>query len=126
MPQEMRVPRERPRTVGGKTEKIRTGHGNTYITINFDDQGKPFEVFTTLGKAGGCDAANLEAISRLASLALRSGIDVKEVIEQLRGITCHPQWDQGVLIKSAPDAIGIVLERHAVGRDRRQLRLTPA
>ncbi|MBI2872324.1 MAG: adenosylcobalamin-dependent ribonucleoside-diphosphate reductase [Chloroflexi bacterium] len=117
------VPRERPSVVHGVTERLRTGHGNTYITINFDEQGKPFEVFTALGKAGGCDAANLEAISRLASLALRSGIPATEVVEQLRSITCHPAWDQGVLIKSAPDAVAIALSRHALGKSTEEQRL---
>ncbi|HXK31828.1 MAG TPA: TSCPD domain-containing protein [Candidatus Paceibacterota bacterium] len=111
-----RIPRERPDKIPGVTERIRTGHGNMYITINFDEQGLPFEIFAALGKAGGCDSAQLEAIARLASLALRSGIPAQEVIEQLRGITCCPAWDtsggSSILIRSAPDAIAVVLERH--------------
>ena len=106
------IPRGRPTEMVGITERIRTGHGNMYITINFDEAGKPFEVFTTLGKAGGCDSAQLEAISRLVSLALRSGIDMKAVMEQLRGITCCPAWDNGVLVRSAPDAVALALQRH--------------
>ena len=105
------TPRGRSQEVAGVTERIRTGHGNMYITINFDDEKEPFEVFTTLGKAGGCDSAQLEAISRLASLALRSGIDPHQVVEQLRGITCCPQWDSGVLVRSAPDAVALALDR---------------
>ncbi|MBI2171367.1 MAG: adenosylcobalamin-dependent ribonucleoside-diphosphate reductase [Chloroflexi bacterium] len=104
--------RPRPMAMQGVTERVRTGHGNTYITINFDEQGRPFEVFTTLGKAGSCDAANLEAISRLVSLALRSGIPAEEVIDQLQGITCHPVWDQGELVRSAPDAVALAIKRH--------------
>ena len=107
------TPRGRPQEMSGITERIRTGHGNMYITINFDEQGKPFEVFTTLGKAGGCDSAQLEAISRLASLALRSGIDIKAVVDQIRGITCCPAWDSGVLVRSGPDAVALALERHS-------------
>ncbi|MBI4199449.1 MAG: TSCPD domain-containing protein, partial [Chloroflexi bacterium] len=107
------VPRARPGAMKGVTERVRTGHGNTYITINFDEEGSPFEVFTTLGKAGGCDSANLEAISRLVSLALRSGIRADQVVEQLQGITCHPVWDQGVQVRSAPDAVALALKRHA-------------
>ena len=106
------TPRVRPRGMPGVTERIRTGHGNMYITVNFDEEGKPFEVFTTLGKAGGCDSAQLEAISRLVSLALRSGIDIKAVVEQIRGITCCPAWDNGVLVRSGPDAVALALERH--------------
>ena len=107
------TPRGRPQEMTGITERIRTGHGNMYITINFDEARSPFEVFTTLGKAGGCDSAQLEAISRLVSLALRSGVEIKEVVEQLRGITCCPAWDNGVLVRSAPDAVALALERHA-------------
>ncbi|MBM3941793.1 MAG: vitamin B12-dependent ribonucleotide reductase [SAR202 cluster bacterium] len=107
-----RTPRPRPTTVRGVTERVRTGHGNMYVTINFDDEGTPFEVFTTLGKAGGCDSAQLEAISRLVSLALRSGIDPRSLTEQLRGITCCPAWDNGVLVRSGPDAVALALERH--------------
>ena len=83
-----------------------------YVTINFDDAEKPFELFGNLGKAGGCDSAQLEAISRLVSLALRSGIEPPTVIEQLRGITCCPAWDEGTLVRSGPDAVALALERH--------------
>ena len=107
-----REPRERPQKISGTTERVRTGHGNMYVTINVDDDGKPFEVFGTLGKSGGCDSAQLEAISRLASLALRSGIDPEIVIEQLKGITCCPAWDNGTLVLSSPDALALALRRH--------------
>ena len=106
------TPRRRPQSIRGVTERVRTGHGNMYVTINFDEEGNPFEVFGNLGKAGGCDSAQLEAISRLVSLALRSGIDPKIVIEQLRGITCCPAWDEGTLVRSGPDAVALAMERH--------------
>jgi ribonucleoside-diphosphate reductase alpha chain len=105
-------PRERPQKIYGTTERVRTGHGNMYVTINVDEENQPFEVFGTLGKAGGCDSAQLEAISRLVSLALRSGIDPHIVIDQLRGITCCPAWDNGTLVRSSPDALALALERH--------------
>ena len=98
--------------VKGITERVRTGHGNVYVTINFDEDGLPFEVFTTLGKAGGCDSAQLEAISRLISLALRSGIDPVQIVEQLRNITCCPVWEGGVRVGSTPDALAIAMNRH--------------
>ncbi len=106
-----RIPRERPRRIQGITERVRTGHGNMYVTVNLDDGGMPFEVFGTMGKAGGCDAALLEAVSRLISLALRAGIDTSEVTRQLHGITCCPAWDEGTLVRSGPDAVAIVLDR---------------
>ncbi len=105
------VPMARPAQVQGVTDRVRTGHGNMYVTINSRD-GQPFEVFSNLGKAGGCDSAQIEAITRLVSLALRSGIDATHVVDQLRGITCCPQWDDGVLVRSAPDAVALVLSRH--------------
>ena len=111
----VRAPRERPRKIQGITERVHTGHGNMYVTINFQEEGKPFEVFSTLGKAGGCDSAQLEAISRLASLALRSGISAEDVVEQLRGITCCPFWDEGTLVRSAPDAVALALQRFIEG-----------
>jgi ribonucleoside-diphosphate reductase alpha chain len=114
-PLAFRTPRDRPRAIKGVTERVRTGHGNMYVTINFDEAGNPFEVFGTLGKAGGCDSAQLEAISRLVSLALRSGIDPRSVIEQLRGITCCPAWDSGTLVRSGPDAVALALERQLKG-----------
>ncbi|MFQ5875450.1 MAG: adenosylcobalamin-dependent ribonucleoside-diphosphate reductase, partial [Dehalococcoidia bacterium] len=107
------VPRKRPSTVQGVTEKVHTGHGNMYVTINVDEEGRPFEVFTNLGKAGGCDSAQLEAISRLASLVLRSGIEPEEVVDQLRGITCCPTWNGGgEMVRSGPDAVALALSRH--------------
>ena len=114
-----RAPRERPREIRGVTERVRTGHGNMYITINFEgDTGEPFELFSNLGKAGGCDSAQLEAISRLVSLSLRSGIDAQEIVNHLRGITCCPAWDEGTLVRSAPDAVALALERHIRDNDR--------
>ena len=105
------TPRERPRDMTGTTQRLRTGHGNMYITVNYDADGVPFEVFGNLGKAGGCDSAQLEAITRLTTLCLRSAIDPEEVIQQLRGITCCPAWDEGTQIMSSPDALALALDR---------------
>ena len=111
----LRVPRQRPTSVAGVTDRVRTGHGNMYVNVTFDDAGHPFEVFANLGKAGGCDSAQLEAISRLISLALRSGIEPSQIIEHMRGITCCPTWDEGTLVRSTPDAVALILSRHAHG-----------
>ena len=110
------VPRERPAMISGVTERLRTGHGNIYITINQDEEGRPFEVFGNLGKAGGCDAAQMEAVSRMVSLALRARIDPEAIIEQLQGITCCPAWYGGVNIRSSPDAVALALRRHMDGQ----------
>ena len=108
-------PRDRPAAVLGVTERVRTGHGRMYVTLNFDEDGKPFELFTAIGKAGGSEPAHLEGLSRMVSLCLRSGIDPNVIIEQLNGITSEPVWDNGVLIRSAEDGVAHVLKRHLYG-----------
>ena len=110
-------PRQRPAVTSGVTERVRTGEGNIYVTINEDEQGL-CEVFSTIGKAGGNAAAQSEAISRLISLALRSSIDPREVINELKGISGpSPIWEDGELILSTPDAIGRALERYLARRE---------
>jgi ribonucleoside-diphosphate reductase alpha chain len=106
------APRKRPKVTRGVTERVNTGCGYIYVTVNFDQQGIS-EVFSTLGKAGGCAAAQLEGISRLTSLALRSGIDVNSIVKHLRGIRCPSiAWEQGHAILSCADAIASVLEKY--------------
>ncbi|KKW17386.1 MAG: Ribonucleoside-diphosphate reductase [Candidatus Magasanikbacteria bacterium GW2011_GWA2_50_22] len=105
-------PRPRPEVLRGTTYKLKTAYGNLYITINEDGNG-PFEVFSQMGKAGGFFAANLEAICRMISLSLRSGVHIESVIRQLKGIRDpQPIWHKGEMILSLPDAIGQILEKH--------------
>jgi len=107
-----RMPQERPASLPSVTDKIKTGFGNLYITISYNEQ-KPFEVFASIGKSGYSTMADVEALGRLISLALRSGVSPKEVIGQLKGIGgSEPIFTEGGLVQSLPDAIAKVLERH--------------
>jgi ribonucleoside-diphosphate reductase alpha chain len=107
------IPKKRPIVIKGATRFMQTGCGNLYVTVNEDENGKPFEVFTNIGKAGGCASSQAEAIGRLISLSLRSGIETDEIIKQLKGISCHqPSWEEGGKILSCSDAIAKALEKY--------------
>ncbi len=104
------TPRERPEITQGFTEKVKIGCGNLYITVNYDENGI-CEVFTNLGRGGGCPSQS-EATSRLVSVALRSGMDAKVLVEQLRGIRCPSTIRRrDVKVTSCPDAIARVIQK---------------
>jgi ribonucleoside-diphosphate reductase alpha chain len=110
------TPRKRPAETRGTVARVNTGCGSLYITVAYDDKGI-FEVFATLGKSGGCASAQLEAICRLITLALRSGVDAASVVKQMKGIRCPSiAWEDGKSILSCADAIAGVLEKH-IGAD---------
>ncbi|MFP4516060.1 MAG: vitamin B12-dependent ribonucleotide reductase [Desulfovibrionales bacterium] len=113
--------RERPDVVYGFTQKVRTGLGELYLTVNEVD-GKPFEVFAVIGRSGRSITAKAEAIGRLVSLALRSGVDVREIVGQLKGIGGeHPVFQKKGMLLSIPDAVAWILEsRYMQGRVPRQ------
>jgi len=107
-------PRNRPQVTRGITEKVETGCGKLYVTINEDDYG-PCEVFASMGKAGGCAATQIDAQARLISMALRSNVDPHSVVKQLKGLRCPspsllPQREGRVL--SCSDALSRVLEHY--------------
>ncbi|WP_226860047.1 vitamin B12-dependent ribonucleotide reductase [Desulfoluna spongiiphila] len=102
---------DRPEILEGFTSKIRTGMGQLYVTVTEMD-GRPFEVFATIGKSGKSTTAKTEAIGRLISLALRTGVDVSEIVHQVKGIGGeHAVFQKGGRVLSIPDAIGRVLEK---------------
>jgi ribonucleoside-diphosphate reductase alpha chain len=114
------TPKKRPEVIIGTTRLMKTGCGNLYITVNEDEEGNIFELFTHMGKAGGCASSQAEAIGRLISLALRSDIEPIEIEKQLTGISCHsPAWANGGKISSCSDAISKALERYNQVEDRK-------
>ncbi|TLZ60572.1 MAG: TSCPD domain-containing protein [Methanobacteriota archaeon] len=110
--QEVTRPRPRPDVITGRTQKVLTGYGPLYVTINEDDKGL-FELFAAIGRGGGYTASFSEAVGRLVSLCLRSGIPVDEIIDQLEGIRSpRLALDHGERIFSIPDAIAKAIKRH--------------
>jgi len=106
------TPRPRPKVLVGRTVEMMTGCGKLYVTINQDENGVPFEVFTSMGKAGGCAQSQCEAIGRLISIDLRSGGNLDRIIKQLKGISCHMRYGFGPnTVLSCSDAVGKALEQ---------------
>ena len=116
------IPRPRPITVTGKTYKMMTDMGSLYVTVNEDGYG-PFEVFVHLGKSGSASMAFTEAIGRLISLCLRTGVSPKAVIKQLKGIKSSTpvRQENGDVVFSVPDAIAKVLEKYLAGGEQLEL-----
>jgi len=114
-----RKPKARQDVIHGSTRKIRTGCGNLYVTVNEDEEGKLFEIFNQIGKAGGCAASQSEAIGRLVSLAFRSGIEPEDIVRQLKGISCHtPVWYREGKILSCSDAMAKAIEWHLQDKEK--------
>jgi ribonucleoside-diphosphate reductase alpha chain len=121
-----RQKRSRPELLRGTTRRMETPLGTLYVNITEDDRGQPFEVFMSLGKAGGALMADVEALGRLISLALRSGIPMREVWRQLRGISSDRVIGLGPnKVLSVPDAVGIAIERWMVEKQGIQQELLP-
>ena len=109
--------RDRPRALRGATYQMETGCGPLYVTVNEDSNGV-FELFTTMGKAGGCAASQCEAIGRLVSLAWRSGVQARQAVKQLIGITCHKPAGFGQnRITSCADAVAKAIQLHMLSDD---------
>ena len=103
----------RPDSLSGVTQRVETGYGKLYVTINEDENGRPFELFANIGHSGGYTNSFTEALAKVISTALRSGVDPEEIVDELHG-TRSPKvaWDKGEQIQSIPDAIGTALRRY--------------
>ncbi|QWC18783.1 adenosylcobalamin-dependent ribonucleoside-diphosphate reductase [Halorubrum sp. 2020YC2] len=103
----------RPDSLNGVTQRVETGYGKLYVTINEDENGLPFELFANIGHSGGYTNSFTEALAKVISTALRSGVDPEEIVDELQG-TRSPKvaWDKGEQIQSIPDAIGTALRRY--------------
>ncbi|PHQ47449.1 ribonucleoside-diphosphate reductase, adenosylcobalamin-dependent [Halorubrum sp. C3] len=103
----------RPDSLNGVTQRVETGYGKLYVTINEDENGRPFELFANIGHSGGYTNSFTEALAKVISTALRSGVDPEEIVDELQG-TRSPKvaWDKGEQIQSIPDAIGTALRRY--------------
>ncbi|MBP1922271.1 ribonucleotide reductase alpha subunit [Halorubrum alkaliphilum] len=105
--------RPRPDSLSGVTQRVETGYGKLYVTINEEETGRPFELFANIGHSGGYTNSFTEALAKVISTALRSGVDPEEIVDELQG-TRSPKvaWDKGEQIQSIPDAIGTALRRY--------------
>jgi len=104
--------KDRPRALAGATYQMETGCGHLYITINEDENGL-FELFTMMGKAGGCASSQCEALGRLISLSWRSGVQARQTVKQMIGISCHkPNGFGENRISSCADAVARAIQMH--------------
>lgn len=102
---------DRPEFVHGVTIRMKTGCGSLYITIN-DIDGRPYEVFLQLGKAGGCSNGLTEVIGRTVSLLFKGGYELDKVVHQFSGVACpSPIWHEGEQILSCADAVAKALRK---------------
>ncbi len=103
---------ERPTVLTGKTIVYNLlDIGKVYITVNFDQNGKPVEVFVNVGKSGSEEKAYSEAIGRLISLYLQQGGDISKIVKALNGIKGKSvTFVEGAKITSVPDGVAKAIE----------------
>ncbi len=117
--------RPRPRTLPSSTTKLKTEHGNLYVTVSLDEDGEPFEVFGSIGKAGSFTSGVTELACRLISLHLRRGTSLQEIVDQIQGITeMQPFFNRlpdgtSVAVLGLGDGIAHILKLHLKEREER-------
>jgi len=110
------IKRDRPECLTGETWRARTGCGKIYVTVNIDGNGRLFEVFANMGKAGGCASSQTEALGRLVSLILRCGGSLERIVKQLDGISCHTSNGKS---SSCANAVASVLKKYDHGEEKK-------
>jgi ribonucleoside-diphosphate reductase alpha chain len=101
----------RPRILHGTTIKIKTGCGNLFVTINFDKDNKPYEVFARLGKSGSCFLSQIQSLTTIISIAIQGGIPIERIIKKLKGHRCsNPIITEGEETLSCSDALAKAME----------------
>jgi len=114
-------PKDRPQIIDAKVVKIKTGCGSMFATVGTDN-GQILEVLTNIGRSGGCAQAMTEALCRVISIALRAGIDIELIVEQLEGIRC-PHIGPGVGEKPALSCADALAK--AIKKIRPDIKITP-
>lgn len=121
--------RSLPSILDEKRYRQKIACGDLFVHVAYDKKDNtPVEAFGNLGKSGGCLQAQIEAIGRLVSMALRAHIDPKTIVKQLRGIQCNRPYgiSEDTRVLSCPDAIGIALGNFLAGNsdgDRKEIEL---
>jgi len=103
--------KDRPKVLLSTTTKMQTGCGSLYIIVSTYPDGTPAEIFLTKGRAGGCIFSLMNIIGRLASIALRSGVPMEEVIEQFKDEKCPQSIDKAPKALSCGDAIAVAISQ---------------
>jgi len=111
---------KRSEVTHGTNRKVETGCGNLMIYVGEGDDRGIQEITARLGKGGGCASAQVEAIARMASIALQHGAEPAYLVKQLSGIRCHltalhrgEYWgDRPRMISSCADAMSVALTEH--------------
>lgn len=115
-PEQLAVKQLRPDVLTGVTQRVQTGYGKLYVTINEDTDSRTFELFANIGSSGEFTASFTEALVKTVSTGLRSGVDPEEIASELRGIRSPKVgWDKGDKTQSIPDAIGLAMTRYLQG-----------
>jgi len=110
----MSLKMSRPVAAPGYTIQRRSHCGKLFVTVTTQEE-KPFEVFIRFGKAGGCGSAMADGIARLVSYGLRSGLEAKDAVKAMDGISCH--LGPRTCLNEVASALRLVMTHLETGED---------